>query len=712
MADYHVDLNDDYESGTGSGDSETNRFGWYTLSAQFVNDSVSNGDVFLLRGFRETDFIFSAASLQSMSMRGWERNPWILSGDHNFYVNEFTIQDLVTNTAQNFVDPDAGETFNKFINTIFRPDGGKITITPQYELYERGTDFCGSTFFADTIEIHSADDSTPSDFVELEFDNCLFSATKFDLITISASCLFKNCVFLDIADPSNLSASSTQPPRDGGWEFTDCTFGVEIDRKTYIDPLSSLLSANNNSEYHFSAWNSTGVLSAADSKYWWGYWWMGDYTNDIEWGFLGTPRMGAGAFYFNGPYYVDLERVFSTDNAPEIVSGRGTIDQPFAAFQFLHYISQFHGAGETWFLKNSYDMDYAYISTLSAYNTDVNFTVDVWDSDWNTYGPWRIYPATSAGLTNWITPKAILKNGIMNFEEIMTNKLHDMYIDIISGDSSKLELTGTDIEVFRTTVVGSNSTNSLSASTSPIWIRSSDTAEISASILLVGGTESSAVYIIDGSVSAQYIKTNASSFGDLFAPYSSSATISNVEYGKYLTSGTLIPANSATNLPSFSPEITTDYGPEWSWSLAQGHIGAFYFGPLSTNIVVSAEPIELTLIFSGHSTSAGLSLTPRQQTLILKILNPTIKSFEGFVLDFSASPRTGTTPLEVEFTALPRFLGSYWDQYEITEYRWYFDYIREASTYESTTDINITHTFSGYSGQKFAIKLVAVVQPK
>jgi len=143
-----------------------------------------------------------------------------------------------------------------------------------------------------------------------------------------------------------------------------------------------------------------------------------------------------------------------------------------------------------------------------------------------------------------------------------------------------------------------------------------------------------------------------------------------------------------------------------------GHIGSFYFGPLTSAVIISADVLELNSSLPSNSILGAIGISEDKLESFLIIRPPTIRSFTGIVLDFSATPRNGTSPLEVDFWAIPRLLGNYADNYEITEYRWYFDFIREPSTYESTTDINITHTYTGYAGKKFAVKLVAIVEAK
>jgi len=150
----------------------------------------------------------------------------------------------------------------------------------------------------------------------------------------------------------------------------------------------------------------------------------------------------------------------------------------------------------------------------------------------------------------------------------------------------------------------------------------------------------------------------------------------------------------------------------WFFNLT-GHIGAFYFGPIS-GAHVTPEPLEITLELLEPTIIIGdvITVTPEPLNIFLELLDPTIYSYEDVVVDFVGSPLKGSSPLDVDFTATVNLLSETLQNYNITSYKWYFDYDISAAT-SATTDIPTTsHTFSGYSGKTFSINLDVVLTSK
>jgi len=147
-------------------------------------------------------------------------------------------------------------------------------------------------------------------------------------------------------------------------------------------------------------------------------------------------------------------------------------------------------------------------------------------------------------------------------------------------------------------------------------------------------------------------------------------------------------------------------------SEGKGHIGAFYFGPINANIYVI--PINIT----GNIVNPNIIIIDTINTIVypdvvnafLTVNQPQVYSFANIAVDFVGIPRTGSSPLMIDFVATVRATGSYSGKYKVLEYRWYFDYGRDTNTYESSTSPNITHTFTGYVGETYDIKTCAIIQ--
>lgn len=83
--------------------------------------------------------------------------------------------------------------------------------------------------------------------------------------------------------------------------------------------------------------------------------------------------------------------------------------------------------------------------------------------------------------------------------------------------------------------------------------------------------------------------------------------------------------------------------------------------------------------------------------------------FSLITVDFTSNVVSGYVPLTVRFTANVTLHESIINTHKVIEYRWYFDHVNSPSTYTSTTDIVISHTFSGNYNNKFAIRLEPIV---
>lgn len=140
-----------------------------------------------------------------------------------------------------------------------------------------------------------------------------------------------------------------------------------------------------------------------------------------------------------------------------------------------------------------------------------------------------------------------------------------------------------------------------------------------------------------------------------------------------------------------------------------GHIGAFYFGDVNETIDLDFLSISATLLQPSVSVtnSESVSIIPKVLQVGCELLQPkNVYATQDIEVNFVGVPRAGSSPLEVDFTATVNFSSENKGKYIITEYRWCFDYTdSETDEWVSTTSPNISHTYTGYRGQKYSVKV-------
>jgi len=152
-----------------------------------------------------------------------------------------------------------------------------------------------------------------------------------------------------------------------------------------------------------------------------------------------------------------------------------------------------------------------------------------------------------------------------------------------------------------------------------------------------------------------------------------------------------------------------------------GHIGSFYFGQSTFIFTPDDDQIFrvsasfLTPNISSYNLIEYGTILPNLITVKAILLEPTIYSTENIYVDFVGVPRTGTSPLVVDFTATVNLGSDFKNRYRITKYKWYFDAdcstLPENEIPEETYVPTITKVFNGYAGQKYSVRLcVEVVQ--
>lgn len=138
-----------------------------------------------------------------------------------------------------------------------------------------------------------------------------------------------------------------------------------------------------------------------------------------------------------------------------------------------------------------------------------------------------------------------------------------------------------------------------------------------------------------------------------------------------------------------------------------GHIGAFYFGDIDVNL--SADIAEITVTGLEPTITAVIStpatITPPPALIIVTGNVPQdIIAISYLVVDFVGVPVRGPSPLVVDFTATTNLDADTASLYDITGYRWYFDFDNYPAVYETSTGNTIQHSYTGVYNQKFTVK--------
>jgi len=146
-----------------------------------------------------------------------------------------------------------------------------------------------------------------------------------------------------------------------------------------------------------------------------------------------------------------------------------------------------------------------------------------------------------------------------------------------------------------------------------------------------------------------------------------------------------------------------------------GHIGAFYFGDIEVNL--SADVAEITVTGLEPTITAVIStpatVTPPPALIIVTGNIPAqIIAIKYLAVDFVGVPVRGPSPLVVRFTATTTLDGETASLYNITGYRWYFDYDNYPAVYETSTTNVIEHTYTGTYAQKFTVKCCVELELK
>lgn len=147
-----------------------------------------------------------------------------------------------------------------------------------------------------------------------------------------------------------------------------------------------------------------------------------------------------------------------------------------------------------------------------------------------------------------------------------------------------------------------------------------------------------------------------------------------------------------------------------------GHIGAFYFGPVDEQITSSIIEISAVLLQPEVSVINNLSSTtiPNTIPVYFILLQPRVFATQDISVDFIGVPRAGSSPLTVDFTAIVNFSPENKGKYRVTEYQWCFNYDYDNNicneSWVVTTENPVSHVYTGYAGQKYSVKCCIVLE--
>lgn len=136
-----------------------------------------------------------------------------------------------------------------------------------------------------------------------------------------------------------------------------------------------------------------------------------------------------------------------------------------------------------------------------------------------------------------------------------------------------------------------------------------------------------------------------------------------------------------------------------------GSIGSFYFGPIRTIATTSSPATANYRINSPAIITTQTGFTASALWGVYSIPPPDVITSSDVTVDFIGTPRVGSSPLVVDFTATVVLAGTASGNVSVAEYYWYFDVDNKPTEYVVSTVPTITHVYTGYINQKFSVKL-------
>ena len=174
--------------------------------------------------------------------------------------------------------------------------------------------------------------------------------------------------------------------------------------------------------------------------------------------------------------------------------------------------------------------------------------------------------------------------------------------------------------------------------------------------------------------------------------------------------GINVPPNPGLNFSGYSNYEYGLFGElRRSYLSGIGHIGSFYLG--DNNVLIELSSVSSQYVIFDPSINivnySSVSATGFLPVGLYQVITPTVLSYQAISVDFVGKPRIGSSPLTVDFSAIVNFSGPY--DYNIVEYRWYWDYERFPNVYETFYTTTATHKYIGYYGKKFDVKLNVIL---
>lgn len=705
FGDYYVDLE---ETTSGHAGIITDPYNLFDLERHYWDKYFSATSTFHIKGFTtlDRDYICSGAN-NNYTVKGWDREPWVTSaasynllfmgsvgGNYTGKVCDWvTSQNLLINSHENEFD----EFDNQYYNSYFTND--TLTISAATTNGTHGFHFCGCTINARKIKIR---DYAYAGNPYVTLDLCLTSALTFDNNAGNTTLVLNgNNVFTN-ASVQELTAGSTQ-------NFysiinTSNKFGVTLlnDLLTTVNPQ---LSSCDVTEFSFSD-NFNNQFSATGS-------FMADNPNDIRYGFKNAYRKGVGAFLFDTQHYVNLSNTGMTTQRT------GTSLYPWTRDQFYNLYNDGNSlrliADDSLVDKMKYKIRGSMTLTSATFNTSGSRY-----ENWLSSEPWTIQDTG-----NTLTFKNCVISGA-RIESLSALSVSGVdFYDCFIRSSKNRSGSFRDSNFYACTIIDG-------------FIVPSATSIFNFTDCVIStDTQAPSAIGTDALLSAYFhhclFSNTSGTFTSGFSAHSVfSAT--NCEFGWNSPINLKVnpPINGTReqynyNLFNISLAGSQDWTlyPTGMWGFERYGIGAFYFGPLSgghigafyfgegLSTTVSASTLSLSAVLY---SAADIGLVHRESTptdfLHLLLKAPTIKVYEQFVLDFEGSPTYGSSPLTINFSAKPIGLGNFYDTYEIAEYQWFFDWGTDNTTSAITSATTISHEYTGYTGQQFDVRLVAVVRSK
>lgn len=719
---YYVDL----DLGT-SGNAGTSADPFdYNDFKDSLNNLVSYVQVvYKIKGTYES----STISLTNGSVEGFvDFEPWSLSAHGPWILSGTTIDFGITTSAAtdkvegamidgSVCDLYADETYNCWLQ-------GSVQLEKSVPLSAYGC-----TIVASTIETNVE----TSDVVYIE--NCVVEGS-FSVQGTGHSLYLNNSLFTDAA--TSVSAGSTSVTAN------NCYFG-------WSNPAWPSEVTLAKESFNFNQFLSASSFYITYFPY--GTWdWYGEY----ETGLWGYGRYGIGAFYFPDVLYVDL-------SANSATSGIGTSGSPWTGRQSYEAISNYLPPNSTFKMRgieNDFTTtpkwSYELLGRPAGYTlSGLSGTVTFESWDLSAYGLWG-FDTSSVNSDDYniinLEGEASAASFVIRDNVILANDGSNAAIGI-----GRYYLTNHTTKSFKylnsmillgesggSILIGNDTTDGLTIE--GVTIRgyynlatdnsfSADTIIKDTVIYIDSGIAGNPYqFLPDDYVKLMNVETNFSandtSAYEVSAVVNESDAVTAIQSATYLSFDkenyiyedfgfSVTPSNRYEDIPYGIGGLTRDgVGAFYFYSIpGTGHIGSFYFGPISETVSASVMELSAVMLQPIVSSQNAISATVTPVSLIVncQMLQPqNVYATQDFEIDFVGTPLGGSSPLSVEFKAIVNLSPELKGKYRVKNYKWCFDYDYDNETcnipWVTTTQNPYTHVYTGYRGQKYSVKCCVTLE--